>query len=72
MEERIGYDGIVDFCLEEVDEAGLAELLMILGADDQSSRCLAESTEGGRHGVRVLNGFVTRVPYSQWVVGISM
>lgn len=49
VEEPVGGDGAVDLGLEDGEEAGFAELLAVLGADDQGAGGLAEGAQGWRH-----------------------
>jgi hypothetical protein len=51
MEEIVGGDGVVDFGLEDGYEAGLAELLVILRAQDQRAVGLAQGAGRGCHSV---------------------
>lgn len=50
-EEGIGGDGVVNFGLEEGEEAILAELLVVFRTDDEGTGGVAESTERGWHGI---------------------
>lgn len=49
MKERVRFYGIVDFRLEDGDEAGFAELLVVLGAYDESPGGVAQCAGAGRH-----------------------
>lgn len=53
LEEIRGDDGVVDFRLEDVDEARLAELRVVLWAQDQRAVGLAHGAYRGRHPGRV-------------------
>lgn len=49
MEEIVCRDRVVDFCLEDGEEAGFAEFLVVFGPEDQGAVYSAGGTERGCH-----------------------
>ena len=49
VKEIVGGDGVVDFGFEGGEEAGLTELLVVFGADDDGARCLTMEAWCRRH-----------------------
>lgn len=70
MKERVRFYGIVDFPLEDGDEAGFAELLVVLGADYEGPGCVAKCAGAGRHDQTteggLLNVFASPYKRKEW------
>ena len=61
VEERVRHDDLVDFRLEDDQEAGLAKLLLVLRSHYQGACCLAVLT--WCHGLQVVVVVLSRVPH---------
>lgn len=70
MKERVRFYGIVDFRLEDGDEAGFAKLLVILGADYEGPGGVAKCAGAGRHDQMIEGGLLKCICQSLQAEGV--